>query len=204
MIKLGITGTIGSGKTIVSRILEIIEIPVYNADDNAKKIMLDDKSIRENLVKYFGEEVYNGNSLNKKLLSERIFSSDDDRKYVNSIVHPKVISDFQEWSAKQASNIVAIESALLYEAGIDKIINYIIDVQSPNELVKARLKARDNISVAEIEKRINVQLGSRSSQKNYNFAILNDENNSVIEQILYILKTIKAKYRQWEDGLEHF
>ncbi|MDR2011033.1 MAG: dephospho-CoA kinase [Bacteroidales bacterium] len=196
MIKIGITGTIGSGKSIISNILEILEIPVYNADVNAKRIMLNDNIVKDKLIEYFGDIVYDGNSLNKKFLSERIFSLDSDRKFVNSVVHPMVIKDFQRWSDNQNFNIIAIESALLYEAQVDKIIDYVVEVKSPVELLIKRLILRDNISVEEAKNRINIQMMSQNFEKKANFVIINDEKSSVLEQILNIHKIIKTKCRQ--------
>lgn len=192
MISIGITGIIGSGKTTVCKIFDILGIPVYNADINAKKLMLSDNHIKKNMIKHFGQDIYSDNGINKPYLSNRIFNSEQDRELVNSIVHPAVIKDFTEWKKLKQQKIVAIETALLYEAKIDKITDCIILVKSPKNILLQRIMQRDNISETDAEKRINSQsknIPEKSEQKLK--IIINDGKKSLIEQCLEILKTIK-------------
>lgn len=190
MIKVGITGIIGSGKSILSNIFEIINIPVYNADKNAKILMYTNNSIKTRLISSFGDEVYINNELNKVFLSKKIFNSEENRKLVNHIVHPIVISDFISWTKLQKSDIVAIESALLYEANIDSILDYTIEVKSPINLIIERLCHRDKISKIEAENIINIQ--NKSNKGVPDFIVINDEQKFLIEQTIYILEHLKV------------
>ena len=192
MIKIGITGIIGSGKSIVSNILQILGVAVYNADENAKILMLNNSKIKDKLTEAFGKEVYINNKLNKAFLSNKIFNSENDRKLVNSIVHPIVIEDFAEWCDRQNSDVVAIESALLFEAKINEFIDYSIEVKSPEYMLISRIQHRDNISADEAQKRIKVQKNTENNNIP-DFVINNNEKDSVIEQTINILKNIKER-----------
>lgn len=195
MIKLGITGTIGSGKTIVSSIFETIGIPVYNADIRAKQLMTNSKKIVSAMKNRFGFEVYINGNINKPFLANIIFNNEGDRKFINSIVHPEVIEDFIKWAFKQQNTeIVAIESALIYESGIDKLMNYTIIVKSPNALASKRISKRDSISKEEAEKKINLQMQNLPNNIKPDFLIKNDEKNSLIEQCLEVFNKIKSNH----------
>ncbi len=194
MTKLGITGTIGSGKSVVSHIFETIGIPVYNADSAAKKLMLQNENIISALKTRFGNQVYTDDNINKKFLADKIFNNENDRKFVNSVVHPAVIDDFGRWiTEQQNSDIVAIESALIFESGIDKIIDYTIIVESPIKLASERISNRDNISIEEAIKKINLQLNNLPKKVKADFYIQNDEENSLIIQCLDIINSLKSQ-----------
>jgi dephospho-CoA kinase len=193
MTKLGITGTIGSGKSIVSHIFETIGIPVYIADLEAKRLMLQNREIMSALKTRFGNQVYINDNINKQFLADRIFNNEDDRKFVNATVHPIVINDFVKWTSQQNnSDIVAIESALIFESGIDKIIDYTIIVESPIKLASERISNRDNISIDEALKKINLQLNNLPKKVKADFYIQNDEENSLIIQCHDIINNLKA------------
>ena len=191
MISIGITGIIGSGKSLVCKIFEIFEIPVYNADKRAGMLMNTDANIRECLISYFGEGVYFDNKINKSFLSDKIFNSEVHRKHVNSIVHPVVLTDFIKWKEKQETNLVIIESALLYEAKIDEFIDFVIFVESPEHLLLRRIIERDKITEEDARKRILSQSNNSCLQIKSDFLILNDEKHSLIEQSINILNLVK-------------
>ncbi|MDD3859830.1 MAG: dephospho-CoA kinase [Bacteroidales bacterium] len=192
MIKLGITGTIGSGKSVVSQIFETIGIPVYMSDFEAKNLMIRDKDIISALKNRFGNQVYIDNNINKQFLASRIFNNENDRQFVNSIVHPAVINDFIKWVSEQKnSDIVAIESALIFESGIEKHLDYTIIVESPIKLASERISKRDFISHEEAVKKINLQLSNVQKNSNADFYVQNDEINSLIIQCLEIIKKIR-------------
>ena len=131
MIKIGITGGIGSGKSYVSHLLEKAGIPVYDTDTEAKKLTLSHPRIREGLLALLGEEVYKADgSLNKPVLASYLFASAENAGRVNRIIHPCVHEDFQQWADRQAASgteVVAMESAILFESGFHAIVDYVCD-----------------------------------------------------------------------------
>ena len=192
MIKIGICGIIGSGKSIVSKILEVLGIAVYDSDRQAKLLMNKDKFIIASLKKRFGENIYISSQLNKSMLRELIFLDESNRKTVNSIVHPAVVSDFLLWTKNQSAEIVAIESALLHEANMSIHVDWIINVIADKELLLQRITSRDNTSVSTVEAIIKSQEINYEHNRNSDFTIYNNEYDSVILQTLAIIEKIKA------------
>lgn len=197
MIKIGITGLIGSGKSVVAKIFQTFDIPVYFADVEAKKLMLTDNEISTNLIAAFGTEVYCNGILNKEFLSQQIFDNETSRLLINSIVHPAVIKDFEQWTKEQSQEIVAVESALLFESGFDKKTDYSIIVKSPLTLNISRICSRDNISQAEAIKRLKIQRKNLIANTKSNFTINNNERSSLIIQTENILAKITANGKTW-------
>jgi len=193
MIKVGITGFIGSGKTTISQIFETMGIPIYNTDLRAKELMHEDYEIKEKLIQKFGNNTYINNCLNKEYISKIIFSDKNARNLINSIVHPKVIDDFQNWlTIKNNANckIVGIESALLYQANIHKILDYIILVSSDDSTLSNRIMKRDNISKEQALLKIQTQKAEIKQNHKVDFEIKNDNTESVLLQILNILNKL--------------
>jgi len=187
-IKIGITGIIGSGKSVVSKVFETYKIPVYNADFYAKELINTNPEIINDLKQNFGKNIYLGGKINKLLLSDIIFKNEKNRILVNSIVHPKVKDHFQEWCDTQVSSICAIEAALIYEAGFDKFLDVVIAVESPEDIIIERICIRDGISEEKAKLRVNSQQQNAELSSNSNFKIINDNNKSIILQTKEILK----------------
>ncbi len=192
MIKIGITGLIGSGKSVIASIFGITGIPVYNSDKNANILMNSNQDIIHSLTERFGKETYIDSQLNKGFLANIIFSNEESRIFVNSIVHPKVIQDFLKWSQNQNSQFVAIESALLFEANIQNVLDYTIRVISDLDVSAKRISKRDNITCFEAGKKINTQLSNHSQNNITDFSIYNNETESIILQCLEIIEKIKT------------
>ncbi len=192
MLKIGITGTIGSGKTIVSKIFNSFDIPVYNSDERAKELMTSNTEIVNSLIKIFGNEIYFNNTINKQLLSKFIFESEENRLLINSIVHPKVLEDFVDYCKKINSEIVCVESALLFEANLDKILDKIIFIETPIELQIEHLYKRSNIEKDKALKIIDLQ-NKQFVNKKIDYKIINDNRQSLIEQIQSIIDISKKK-----------
>lgn len=198
MIKIGITGIIGSGKSIVSKIFEILNIPVYNSDKEAQNLINSNKNIIESLINRYGNKIYTDGKLNKTLLSSIIFNNEDERLFVNSKVHPIVIEDFINWAnSKKNQNYSAVgcESALIYESDLKKILDYIIEIKAPLNLISDRIANRDKISFSEAKKKIMLQQKQYFTSK-ADFIIYNDETSSLILQSISILKKLNL-YEVW-------
>ena len=134
VIKLAITGSIGSGKSVVSRMMNVLGVPVYDCDSNAKRLMTDDKFVVSELKRMFGEECYeNDGTLNRQYIASRIFTDKENIKRVNALVHPIVKRDFELWATRQNTDVVAVETAILYESGIVESVNKVLVVWAEKE-----------------------------------------------------------------------
>ena len=131
MIKIGITGGIGSGKSVVASLLALSGVPVYIADEESKWLTNNSPVIREKLTALFGPEIYTNEGLNKKLLASHIFNNPEQLQQVNQIIHPEVNRHFSAWVERQTSPLCAIESAILFESGFYKVVD--ISLTQPRE-----------------------------------------------------------------------
>ncbi len=191
MIIVGLTGGIGSGKTIISKVFKKLGIPVYNSDIEAKKLMNSDFNIINKLKMIFGYDIYDANNfLNRKKLAHLIFNNKEKMNTVNGIVHPAVKKHFLNWAENQHSLYVIKETAILFETGIYKDVDKIISVICPAEIRIQRVIKRDHISREDIIKRINNQSDDNLKIEKSDFIIHNDEKQLILPQILKIHKTL--------------
>ena len=184
MIKVGITGGIGSGKSTVSNIFKVLGIPVFDADTAAKQLMQENESLKQNLQKEFGNDVYVNGQLNRKYLAEIVFKDTYKLEKLNAIVHPVAIEAGLQWAAKQTTAYIVKEAALLFEAGSGFNLDYIIGVFAPQNLRIKRVMDRDAISKEEVVARIDKQIDETIKMKLCDFVIVNDEQQMVIPQVL--------------------
>jgi len=183
--KIGITGGIGVGKSVVTRIFKVLGIPSYDADKEAKDIMVKSASVRKSLIETFGKEVYfEDGQLNRELLGKRVFSDADQLKKLNAIVHPAVIKDGEDWANEQTSVYSIKEAALLFESGSYKSLDFNVLVSSPLELRIERVMQRDHVGREEVMNRINKQMPEEEKEKLCDFIIYNDDDHSLIEQVM--------------------
>lgn len=193
-LKLGITGGIGSGKSYVCHILEAHGIPVYYCDYEAKRLNVKSPVIREQLIKLIGPQVYKEDqSLNKQELISYLFSSQEHAQKVNAIVHPVVKQDFIAWTAQQNSPILAMEAALLFEAGYQDIMDYTLLVTAPQELRIQRIISRDQTTKEQAIKRIKVQSSDEEKKELSDFVILNDGKCDLELEIKHLLAYLRNK-----------
>lgn len=187
-VKIGITGGIGSGKSVVSRLLEVMGIPVYISDGETKQLMMTDSCIRSELTALLGEEVYAGGVLNKSLLASYLFGSPEHAGQINGIVHPRVKEDFRQWVCQRAAyRMAGIESAILIEAGFADEVDVVVMVYAPEEIRVQRAMKRDASSRELIEKRIRSQMGDEEKRKLADFVIVNDDETPLIPQVLGLI-----------------
>lgn len=191
MKKIGITGGIGSGKSVISRILKSMGYPVYDSDSWAKHLMNHHPAIRQALIEKFGAETYTAEGLNRAYLAQQIFTDKANLAFVNSIVHPTVCDHFMQWADCQHSEFAFIESAILFSSGLDKILDKVIYVDAPQDLRLQRAMQRDNASAEAITARINNQSHDNEHARTHSdFIIQNDNQTLIIPQILSILQKI--------------
>ncbi len=190
MLKIGITGGIGSGKSTVAKVFQVLGIPVYNADLAAKRLMNEDAALKEKIKQQFGNDVYKNEKLDNKYLAQIVFSSEEKLNLLNSMVHPATINDANVWMQKQTTPYTLKEAALLFESGAAELLDYIIGVTAPPPLRLQRVMQRDNSSREEVMARMNKQMDEEIKMKLCNFIINNDEQQLLIPQVLALHETI--------------
>lgn len=187
-IKIGITGGIGSGKSIVSRLFEIMGVPVYVSDVETKQLTATDTRIRRELIDLLGEEVYIDNELNKALLASYLFSDPEHARLVNGIIHPRVKADFRQWVEKHDSfPMVGIESAILIEAGFIGEVDVVVMVYAPEDIRLLRAMKRDASPRELIEKRIRSQMSDEEKRRIADYVIINDDSMALIPQVVNLI-----------------
>ncbi|MEO8854496.1 MAG: dephospho-CoA kinase [Ginsengibacter sp.] len=193
MLRIGLTGGIGSGKSTVAHIFNVLGIPVYDADAAAKRIMAEDEVLKKSLLNAFGENAYTNGKLNRKFLSEVVFKDENKINLLNSLVHPATIKDANEWMKKQNSPYLIKEAALIFESGSDKFLDKFIGVRSPLSLRIERTMKRNNITAEEVEARIKFQMDEDKKMEFCDFIIENDEKEMLIPQVLLLHETLLQK-----------
>ena len=194
MFKVGVTGGIGSGKSVVCNIFRNLDIPVYEADAEARRIIAEDSDIRKGLVKRFGDRTFGDGELDRKYLAERIFSDSQARSFVNGLVHPKVREDFSQWILGQEGPYVVEEAALLIESGAWKEMDFNLLVMAREEIRIKRIMKRDGISRGDVLARLASQIDPGEAVKLSDMVIHNDENEFVIPQVLAADRLIRARF----------
>ena len=184
MLRIGITGGIGSGKTTVAKIFETLGIPVYNADDASKRLMNENAAIKEILIQHFGIETYKNDQLNRPYLSTVVFNNPEKLLQLNAIIHPATIKDAADWMQQQTSKYVIKEAALIFESGSHEYLDKVITVFAPKSLRIHRAMQRDNVSKEEIEKRMNQQIDENIKMRLSDYVIINDEQQLLIPQVM--------------------
>ncbi|MBI3503080.1 MAG: dephospho-CoA kinase [Bacteroidetes bacterium] len=190
---VGVTGGIGSGKTTVCKIFELLGIPVFYADDEAKKLY-DEKKIILKVVKLFGKKILSGKKVDKKKLSAIVFNHKSSLAKLNAIIHPDVKRKFEAWKKKQKGAKYAIkEAAIMIESNAYKDVDYLVSITANKSLRINRIINRDKIDKIEIEKRISEQISDKERAKYSDAIIINDGKHSLIKQALKIHRQILSK-----------
>ncbi len=173
MLKVGITGGIGSGKSTLCHILEGNGAPVYYADDEAKRIMRSDKNLRQSIIDTFGEDSYIGSQINSPYIAKKVFGDNAALAKLNGLVHPKVIADFNEWCSRQDSDYVIMECAIIFESGFDKHLDVTVGVMAPLPLRIERVVSRDSVSEDQVRSRIAAQMSDDELHKRVDHTVVN-------------------------------
>jgi len=190
MLKVGITGNIGSGKTTISKVFEILGVPVFYADDAAKKVMVEDPILIDALKKEFGSEsFFDDGSLNRKHIAGIVFNNEAELAKLNAIVHPAVFRAFDNWVAgiKNAPYVMK-EAALLFESSSYKMCDKTIMITAPLKLRINRVTQRDNLTRVEIENRNARQFSEENKVQLADFTIRNDDTELIIPQVIELHK----------------
>lgn len=190
MIKVGLTGGIGSGKSTVAQVFKTLGIPVFDADIVAKRIMEEDKLLVASIKQAFGDESYIGDKLNRKYIADIVFKDKYQLELLNSLTHPATIKAAEDWMAVQTSPYCIKEAALLFEAGTAGGLDIIIGVQAPDALRIKRVMQRDGITRQEVLNRMGKQIEQDIKMRLCDYVITNDEQRLLIPQIIEIHQKI--------------
>lgn len=189
MLRIGLTGGIGSGKTTVARIFEVLGVPVYYADDASKRIMETEDEIRNGIIEIFGKEAYIKGRLNRPFIASIAFHDQEKLNQLNAIVHPATLADAVQWMSTQTGPYLVKEAALIFESGAEKLLDKVIGVTAPLEMRIQRVMVRDSISREKIEARMKGQMDEQQKIALCDYVITNDETTSVLSQVLELHKT---------------
>ena len=187
MLKVGITGGIGSGKTTVCQIFATLGIPIYYADVRAKELMVSDADLIQQIQKLLGENAYLNGELNRKYIAEKAFHDKNLLQQLNTIVHPAVFQDTLNWFQKHHDKAYTLyEAAIMFESGSYKLMDKMITVFAPLEDRISRTMKRDHISREEVLERVDKQMLEEEKMKRADFVIYNDHSQPLIQQVLTI------------------
>ena len=196
MLVVGLTGGIGSGKTTIANQLSLQGIPVYNSDERAKWLMQNSTEIKNALKKEFGEEVYNSQGLNREYLAKIVFNNKDKLNILNSIVHPVVAKDFDDWVNNQNAEIVVKEAAILFESGSYKTCDVNVAVSADLEERIKRVKKRDGVTREQVLSRINNQWSDLQRNEKADFVIENNDADSIEERVADLVKLLEGELKK--------
>ena len=183
-LKVGITGGIGSGKTTVARIFEVLGIPVYYADDAARRIMNEDETLKQQVIKHFGDLSYQNGKLNREYLASIVFQDKKKLSILNALVHPATIRNSNMWMKQQTTPYAIREAALIFESGVQGQLDYVIGVSAPMELRIERAMLRDNLTRAQVLERMDRQINETIKMRLCDFVVVNDGQKAVIPQVM--------------------
>lgn len=184
MLKIGLTGGIGSGKTTVANIFRVLGIPVFDADSAAKRLMEEDETLREGLIRLFGPATFANGRLDRKHISDIVFNDPYQLDQLTALVHPVAIAAAEQWAHRQTTAYVVKEAALFFEAGSTAGLDYIIGVYAPQYVRINRVMKRDGLTKEAVLKRMNRQINEEIKMRLCDFVILNDDQQLLIPQVL--------------------
>lgn len=186
MLRIGLTGGIGSGKSTVACIFKVLGIPVFDADANARQLMETDPGLQSGITSLFGGKAYEAGRLNRKWIADIVFNDPFQLEKLNALVHPVAIEAGEKWAGKQKAAYVIKEAALFFEAGSTEGMDYIIGVYAPQHIRINRVMKRDAVSRDEVISRMKRQIQEEIKMRLCDFVILNDDQHLVIPQVLQL------------------
>lgn len=192
MIRIGITGGMGAGKSVISEMMRCLGIPVYDADIASKKILNSNTKVKTQLIELLGEEIFSNGQLNRPLMAQLIFNNNELLLKTNAIIHPAVFNDFIAWSEAQNKEVVACETAILFESGMVSYFDSILMVSAPLEIRIERCIKRNNFTREQVLERIAKQMDESKKTELSDFVIVNDNRKALYPQLKNFLYNLKA------------
>ncbi len=193
MLRVGLTGGLGSGKSTVAKIFEILGVPVYYADDAAKRLMNEDEHLKKHIRENFGAESYLNEKLNRTYLASVVFPDPKKVLLLNSLVHPVTIADAETWMNTRNFPYAIKEAALIFESDAYLRLDYVVGVSAPYQLRLTRGMQRDHLSKEAIEERMSKQMDEEKKMERCNFVINNDETTLLIPQVLKLHEVLLTR-----------
>jgi dephospho-CoA kinase len=201
MLKVGLTGGIGSGKSTVATIFNILKVPVYCADERSKYLLNNSTELISSVLKLFGEKAYLQGKLNREFIATEVFTNKTKLKQLNEIAHPAVEKDFIEWCSNYLNtDYVIMEAAILFENEVYKQMDLNILIDAPEELRVQRVIKRDNISEQQVKERIKNQWATDKLRSFADIFINNDDKKLILPQILKIDTDLRNRWRNLVNG----
>lgn len=195
MIKIGVTGGIGSGKSTVCRLFAARGAALYDSDREAKRLMNDDPDLRSRIVGAFGEECYTGAGLNRAVLAQKVFGHPEQLLRLNAIVHPAVIADFRAWAGRQTGDYVVLESAILFSSGLDREVDRTVAVLAPEPLRIERTCRRDGVDEAAVRSRMAAQADDDFLRERADYCLVNIVESDTAEAVDQLDKLFRHESR---------
>lgn len=192
MIRIGITGGMGAGKSVISEMMRCLGIPVYDADIASKKILNSNTKVKTQLIELLGEKIFSNGQLNRPLMAQLIFNNNELLLKTNAIIHPAVFEDFIAWSETQNKEVVACETAILFESGMVSYFDSILMVSAPLEIRIERCIKRNNFTREQVLERIAKQMDESKKIELSDFVIDNDNRKALYPQLKNFLNNLKA------------
>jgi dephospho-CoA kinase len=192
MLKIGLTGGIGSGKSTVAKVFETLGIPVYYADDAAKRLMHEDAALQLKIQEQFGEAAYTNGQLNRKYIADIVFTSPEKLELLNSIVHPATLQDAERWMQQQTTPYAIKEAALIFESGAQEHLDYVIGVYAPTPLRIQRTMQRDGVTREEVIARMDKQIDETIKMRLCDFVVTNNEQELLTPQVVALHQQLLA------------
>jgi len=190
MLKVGLTGGIGSGKTTIAKVFELLGVPVYYADDASKRLYHTDQELMASIKTHFGEDVYTNGQLNRTRLAAIVFNDAKKLELLNELVHPPTIREAEEWMKRQTAPYAIKEAALLFESGSSAGLDHIIGVRTPQHLRIKRVMERDGINREDVLVRMRRQIDEEIKMRLCDYIIENNEQQLVMPQVLRLHETL--------------
>lgn len=199
IVKIGLTGGIGSGKSTICRMFGMLGVPVYDSDRRAKELMSEDAALIKGIKSFFGAASYDGNEPDRSFLAEKVFRNKFSLDMLNSMVHPAVMRDFDVWArllGNHMAGYVIMESAIIFDAGIAEQLDAVVTVSAPEELRIERVIARDNTCRTKVEARMSSQMGDAGRESLADYVIRNDEQILVWPQVIELDRILRTYWRK--------
>ena len=197
MLKVGVTGGIGAGKSTVCRVFETLGIPVFYADDAAKFLMNSDAELRRLIIQAFGEAAYQNESLNNNYLGKLVFGNPGKLAQLNALTHPAVIRFGETWMTQQSTPYALKEAAVFFESGSNKSMDLMIGVSAPLPLRIRRAMLRGDLSESQVLERVSKQMDEEEKMSLCDYRILNDDAHSIIEQVWNLHQELLQKAKSY-------
>jgi len=193
MLRIGITGGIGSGKSTVAQVFGVLGIPVYYADQAARRLMNEEGPLKEQIIAAFGPEAYTNGMLNRAWMADKVFQNKEKLEQLNALVHPATIADGEQWMRSQTTPYALKEAALIFETGTQRHLDYVIGVYAPVSLRMLRAMKRDQSTKEKVAAVMDRQLDESIKMKLCDFVITNDEQQAVLPQVMKLHEMLLKK-----------